>query len=182
MKETIGAIHLPPSRMNAVFVIERALVRKPIMLAGFSRVKDEHTTVSSIEAMVWRDDRKAWFRAREIHGFLGVEFEEFPVDWGERVQEFLASSYAAREEKVLEERAGDVVRALEQDRASRAPVVPAPERVASPPVPRRSFSLDEAEARVSTPASAQSSRSAPSSPMPAPVPSSAPRARGVFQW
>jgi len=160
MKETLTTIHLPPSRMNAVFVINESLVRKPLMLAGFSRVRDAETTVSCIEAMVWRDDRKGWFRAKEIHGFLGVEFDEHRVDWSDRVQEFLSSSYSAREEKALEASAADVVKAIESDRAQRAPL----------PAPRPVLSLAEAESRAPP----------PSQPV---VPSKdAEKNRGMFQW
>lgn len=109
MPDKITSIQQPSEKINAVFVSERGdgVSRLPVLLAGFS---DSDAGRYRIEAMVFLADDKAWFRARELDGFLGCEFAGERVDWS-------SARRFSRDERVLSESAGEVLGAIQDDLA-----------------------------------------------------------------
>lgn len=113
MKDSITTIMIPPSTasLNAVFLTERGLKKKLAMLAGVQTVNDDQTTTACVEAMIYREDKKAWFRAKEASGFLGVEFVDHPADWSSHTRDF------EMQNQRMEQEAAQIVNAINNDRS-----------------------------------------------------------------
>lgn len=129
MKDQVTAIYTPPSPLNAVFATERGIKKKLCLLAGIQRVNDDQTTAIAIEAMIYRDDKKAWYRAKEASGFLGVEFAEHPADWSVQVRDFEEGHSA------MEQEAAKIVNTIERERTqlSQPTQRELPQRQSAPP-------------------------------------------------
>ena len=79
MADKITSIQTPTVQINAAFKTENdSTKRLPVLLAGFS---DSEKGDYRVEAMVFHRVKKAWYRARELPGFLGCELDDARVDW-----------------------------------------------------------------------------------------------------